>query len=183
MKRGLRLAAPTRGVAWALCLWVLLAAGSASAQDVHTDYDHDVDFSRYKTFAWVESKRPAEGFADKRIKRAIEQQLAAKGLRPSAGATPDLYLVYKVGVRQVASPSDPFRYEIDPFGDTSIPSAQRISLEAQLVVDILEGVKRELVWRGTAVTDISEESAKNREKIQKVVTKMFKQFPPPPDAR
>lgn len=182
MKRRLLMTEPTRSVVGALCL-LLLLAGGASAQDVNTDYDHDVDFSKYKTFAWVASKSPTEGFADKRIKQAVEQQLKGKGLQPSAGATPDLYIVYKVGVKQSTSAPEPdFHYNPDRLDDHS-SSAQVVSLEGKLVVDLVDGARKELVWRGTAVAEVSEESAKNKEKIEKAVNKMFKKFPPPPKAR
>jgi Domain of unknown function (DUF4136) len=183
MKRRLLVMETTRSVARALCL-LLLLAGGASAQEVQTDHDQDADFSKYKTFAWVASKGQTEGFADKRVKQAVEQQLRAKGLQSSAGATPDLYVAYKVGVRQLTSaPAPDFHYDPDRLDDRSASSAQVVSLEGKLVVDLVDGVRKELVWRGTAVAEVSEESAKNKEKIEKAVSKMFKKFPPPPKGR
>ena len=62
-----------------LCL--LLGSGSALAQKVNTDYDRSVDFTHYKTYAWLESKNPAPELAHKRIIAAIDEQLAAKGIQ------------------------------------------------------------------------------------------------------
>ena len=42
-----------------LSVCLLLGSGSALAQKVNTDYDRSVDFSQYKTYAWLESKNPA----------------------------------------------------------------------------------------------------------------------------
>ena len=184
MKRRLMMTAPTRSVVVrALCLWVLLLAASASAQDITTDYDHSVDFSRYRTFAWVEGKGQAEGFADKRIKQAVEQQLKAKGLRPAAtGAMPDLHIVYRGGVSQHTSAAESdVIYNPERFDDHT--ATGRVSLEGKLVVDLVDAARKELVWRGTAVAEVSEDTSKNREKIEKAVAKMFKKFPPPPKAR
>ncbi len=57
---------------------MLLFAGRLSAQDVKTDYDHNADFTKYKTYSWehVQTKDPL--FID-RIKSAVNAALAAKG--------------------------------------------------------------------------------------------------------
>jgi hypothetical protein len=124
MERCLLVTESIRSVVGVLCL-LLLLAGGAAAQEVHTDYDHEVDFSKYKTFAWVASKSPTEGFADKRIKHAVEQQLKVKGLQLSAGATSDLYIVYKVGVTQRTSASETdFDYNSDRLIAPKNPPAQ-----------------------------------------------------------
>ncbi|MDT7812691.1 MAG: hypothetical protein QOJ42_2607, partial [Acidobacteriaceae bacterium] len=35
---------------------LLFTAAVLSAQQVKTDYDHSADFSRYKTYSWVQVK-------------------------------------------------------------------------------------------------------------------------------
>src|SRR2546421_10799361 len=52
--------------------------GAAFAQHVKTDFDHQADFSQYKTYSWQEIK-PANSLWDARIKNAVDAQLAAKG--------------------------------------------------------------------------------------------------------
>src|SRR5580700_4157019 len=56
----------------------LVALGTAFAQQVKTDFDHQANFSRYKTYSWQEIK-PANSLWDARIKSAADAQLAAKG--------------------------------------------------------------------------------------------------------
>ena len=51
--------------------------GSAFAQKVQTDFDHQANFSQYKTYAWEEIK-PANSLWDARIKDAVDAELAAK---------------------------------------------------------------------------------------------------------
>src|SRR6202011_4719502 len=57
----------------------LVLAGALLAQSVKTDYDHNANFSQYKTFSWekVQTKDPLQ--VD-RIKSAVNSALAAKGL-------------------------------------------------------------------------------------------------------
>lgn len=52
--------------------------GAAFAQHVKTDFDHQANFSQYKTYSWQEIK-PANSLWDARIKNAVDAQLAAKG--------------------------------------------------------------------------------------------------------
>src|SRR5712672_2259294 len=63
----------------AVCtLFFVALLGSAFAQKVQTDFDHQANFSQYKTYSWQEIK-PANSLWDARIKNAVDAQLAAKG--------------------------------------------------------------------------------------------------------
>jgi len=71
----------------AICtLFFMALLGSAFAQKVQTDFDHQANFSQYKTYSWQEIK-PANSLWDARIKNAVDAQLAAKGWTqvPSGG--------------------------------------------------------------------------------------------------
>src|ERR1700735_1777155 len=68
--------ATTRVTIYGAFLMVLL--GSAFGQHIQTDFDHQANFSQYKTYSWQEIK-PANSLWDARIKRAVDAQLAAKG--------------------------------------------------------------------------------------------------------
>src|ERR1700726_4590851 len=63
----------------AVCtLFFVAMLGAAFAQQVQTDFDHQANFSQYKTYSWQEIK-PANSLWDARIKNAVDAQLAAKG--------------------------------------------------------------------------------------------------------
>ena len=55
---------------------------------------------------------------------------------------------------------------------------QNISNAGTLVVDISNAQTRQLLWRGTATDTLSDKPDKNSQKIEKAVTKLFKQYPP-----
>jgi len=61
-----------------LCLGV-----AVFAQQVQFDYDRSANFSAYRTYQWVDYQRVAVGdqLLDQDIKRAVDGQLAGKGLR------------------------------------------------------------------------------------------------------
>ena len=56
---------------------------TAVAQDVQFDYDRSANFSAFKTYQWVDYKRVDVGdqLLDRDIKRAVDEQLAGKGLQ------------------------------------------------------------------------------------------------------
>src|SRR5215470_4452403 len=61
-----------------LCLGV-----AAFAQEVQFDYDRSANFNAYETYQWVDYKAVQVGdqLLDQDIKRAVDAQLAGKGLR------------------------------------------------------------------------------------------------------
>src|ERR1700732_2614838 len=62
----------------AVCSVLFLVALTALAQQVKTDFDHQANFSQYKTYSW-QAIKPANSLWDARIKNAVDAQLAAKG--------------------------------------------------------------------------------------------------------
>ena len=74
---------------------------AAFAQEVQFDYNRSANFNAYKTYQWVDYKpvRPGDQLLDQDIKRAVDEQLAGKGLRrvESGG---DLYVGYQASISQ-----------------------------------------------------------------------------------
>src|SRR5215510_9856724 len=79
---------------------ILFASSVAFAHDVHVDYDHSVNFSKYKTFMWLEKPQTEDPLTADRIVRDVNSQLSARGLRlVESGA--DLYVTASMAVQQV----------------------------------------------------------------------------------
>jgi hypothetical protein len=55
---------------------------------------------------------------------------------------------------------------------------QYVTNVGTLVVDIDDGKTKQLLWLGAAKGTLSDKPEKNSQKIDKAVTKMFKQYPP-----
>jgi hypothetical protein len=69
--------------------------GSCSPYHVRTDYDDEVSFSEFRTFAWMDSTRSREGEADnpfleRRVKRAVETVMMERGLTAAEGTQADV---------------------------------------------------------------------------------------------
>src|ERR671926_1268317 len=80
---------------------LFLLSGAAFCQDVQYDYNRSANFNGYKTYQWVDYRpvAPGDQLLDQNIKRAVDEQLAGKGLRrvESGG---DLLVGYQAGISQ-----------------------------------------------------------------------------------
>jgi hypothetical protein len=72
----------------------VVALGTVTlAQSVTYDFDRSTDFSRLRTYAWVRGTRLDDELNHQRVLRAVDAQLALKGLAKVA-ARPDLLVAY-----------------------------------------------------------------------------------------
>lgn len=65
----------------ALFALVAVIALSCFAREIRTDFDHQVNFSQYKTYSWAKVDTPDPLWSD-RVKQAVDRELAAKGWTP-----------------------------------------------------------------------------------------------------
>lgn len=161
------------GLAAVLCLGAM-----AMAQDVRFDYDRSANFSTYKTYQWAGDAPNAAGnqLMDQNIKHAVDEQLAAKGLRRVEGGA-DLQVSYQAAVQQ--------EKQYDGFGTgfrfngTGRVTTSTIEV-GQIVINLFDPARQQLVWSGAAgkTLDIKKDPDKNYRNLQKTMAKMFKNYPP-----
>src|ERR1700694_3963130 len=162
----------------------LVLAGALLAQSVKTDYDHNANFSQYKTYSWekVQTKDPLQ--VD-RIKSAVNSALAAKGMTevPSGGDVE----VFAIETTQEQQSLDTFYNGFGGgrrwggfggFGDaTTTVETYKVGT---LVVDLFDAKTEKLVWRSSSSDTLSNNADKNTKNLDKGVNKMFQHFPPTP---
>lgn len=153
-------------------LGVCLMPIAAQAQRVNVDYDKAVDFSKYKTYAWETGQPAPNPLVHKRILNAIDNQLAAKG-RSKVESSANAIVVYYAAIEE--------ERQLNAWGGgprwSGTVNVETI-LTGQLVVDIYDGVTKELLWRGFVSDTASEKADKNEKKLNEAVAKLFKRFPP-----
>ena len=163
----------------------LVALGSAFAQQVKTDFDHQANFSQYKTYSWQEIK-PANSLWDARIKNAVDAQLAAKGWTqvPSGGDVAIVAIKTTQTQRSLQTFYDGMgggwgwrRFGGGGFGggDDNRAGLQRGNAGSS---DMYDAKSKQLIWRGSAEDTLSTKEDKNEKNLDKGVAKMFKKFPP-----
>ena len=82
--------------------FVLLMCASAAAQDVKYNYAMGTNFSKYKTYKWVDVPREnhPDQIADQQIRTAIETTLGTKGFTKATGDAADMLIAYQIAVNQ-----------------------------------------------------------------------------------
>ena len=168
---------------------LVLAAGCSSMKIGH-DYDHQADFSSYKTYAWHEGKytvADTEPLVHQRFVQAVDRALAAKGLK-KVDSNPDLYVTYNAEEREQMSIDTTYMgggWGYGPGwgwggmgGMGSASTTVRTYNVGTVVLDLWDAEQKRLVWRGTASDTVSENRKESEKKIQKAVTKLFEKYPP-----
>lgn len=160
----------------------MLSCNAAFADDVHFDYDHSADFSSYKTYQWADHRpvAPGDQLLDQDIRRAVDEQLAAKGLtRVETGGS--LQVSYQ-GVVSQEKEFDSIGFGPGGFGPGWWGDRRITSSTIQtgtLVVEVFDQAAGHLVWRGAVskTLDIKKDPDKNYRNLQKAMTKLFENYP------
>lgn len=160
---------------------------AAFAQDVQFDYDRSANFGAYKTYRWVDYKEVPVGdqILDQDIKRAVDAQLAGKGLRrvESGG---DLLVGYQAGISQEKEYNSlggwggpgPWGGPWGNWGNSRVTSST-IDV-GKLVIGLFDPATERLVWRGSAskTLSINKDPDKNYRNLEKAMAKLFRTYPP-----
>ena len=152
-----------------------LFATSASAQTVTYDYDRATNFSSYKTYTLTSGADVPDELNHRRVVRAIDAALGAKGLaRVEPGATPDVLVVYHVSFEESMEMTDSER----GWSGWRSSRAQRI-LIGTLIVDLCDARTGAIVWRSAVSGDIRpiETPDARDKKVAKAAEKMFRNYP------
>jgi hypothetical protein len=191
-----RLAIPRRALALSASL---LLVWSCSHLRVDTDYDTEVDFSKFHSFTWLEppvtsepSESPVEdlidpfeknSLLDKRVRQAVEQELLARGYRRAADGRSEFQLQYHVILKdrmKVRSyPYAHYGYRSYPYGyGGAVGGVSSYNYkEGTLIIDIVDASTRQLAWRGWAV-GVNRAGYYTDEKVGAVVNAVLARFPP-----
>ena len=161
---------------------LLLALATLSAPptpaEIKVDHEADVDFDSYRTYAWRPGTEAGRPQVQQWVVGAVERELKAKGLRKVVDRRADVYVTthtYATMDQQIRS-----NYvHLDAY-DVGVLTAEAIATTTGvLVVDLVDGASERPVWRGMATEVMGLPSMdKVRKKVDKVVRKMFKGYPP-----
>ena len=178
-----------------LSIVAFLSAVTALGQDVRYNFDKNTDFSKLKTYKWVELKGAAKvnDLVGKQITNAIDAELATKGLRKVDSDPADLYIGYQAGVgqeKQFTSYSTDWGYGGGWYrggwygggmGSTTTSGQTDTIYVGQLALDMYDSANKDLVWRGVASKTIDEKAKpdKQAKNLAKAVKKLLKNYPPP----
>ena len=163
---------------------------SCSTVSVVTDYDSNANFNSYKSYAFFKTgidKAQISDLDKRRILRAIESEMAAKGFVKSTD--PDLLVSIFTTESERVDVYNNWAWGWGPYwgpywggywGPGYWGPTVSTSTEGNLYIDLIDADKKELVWQGRGKGTLANtgDVAKKEERIREFVKKIMEAYPP-----
>jgi len=165
------------------------------AQDVRYNFASGQDFSRFKTYKWVQIQgaEKLNQLVEQQVRTAIDSELVKKGLEKTDSDNADLYIGYQAAVgqeKQFSSYSTDFGYGPGwgrgwyggGMGSSMTTGETSTIYVGQLSLDMYSSADKKLVWRGAASKTLEPKAKpdKQQKNLAKAVAKLLKNYPPQP---
>lgn len=146
-------------------------------------YDHSASFAGLKTYAWFDDpgfQMPGGNsivdgqFVDRRVRAAVEKELARKGYAKSESGEADIYVSYSTNPAGVVSQDKFGRYA---WWSPTLVGGTKYRKEGSLVLDVRDRQHR-LVWRGFKQAIIGTNPESVGRDIDDAVDDLLDKFPP-----
>jgi hypothetical protein len=178
-----------------LVILALITACSSPIK-IHSDYDHSIDFSQYKTYGYfnpmgIENPNYSS-LMGQMFRDAIDAQMKPRGYVLSDN--PDILINVSAKLQdktRVTTTSDPMMYGggyygyrggmYDPWGGYGYGTSTHVSqyTEGTVNVDMVDVKQKRMIWEGIAIGRVNEKetNAELRADIQSGVAEMFENYP------
>src|SRR5262245_12647471 len=173
--------AEMRIATFATTVCLALVGTIVGAQRVTYDFDKAANFTSFKTYTWVRGTNVNDELNHKRIMRAIDAQLTARGFsQVEATENPDVLVAYHASFDRDleinASGSGGYRLA----GSRSATARVEEIVVGTLAIDMMDAQTKNIVWRGIAMKELDDKASpdKKEKNINKAAEKIFKNYPP-----
>ncbi|MCM4159559.1 DUF4136 domain-containing protein [Antarcticibacterium flavum] len=162
---------------------------SCNSVRVASDYDQQVDFNQYQTYAFFKpgiDKAEISDLDKKRILRAIETEMAAKGFTKSED--PDMLVSIFTKTRENINV---YNHHMMGWGGLGWgygwgwnpwfwgpQTSVNTNSEGTLYIDFVDAERKELVWQGMGSAVLAKKVDRKQERINEIVKKMLETYPP-----
>jgi len=165
-------------------LGVIAFSACAPTMQVHTDYDHSVNFTQYKSFAMAkltEQQQSLNQLNADRIISSVKAQMTAKGFQENT-TNPDL-IVNAVTVIQQKNQLNVNTYGAGglyrPYGGMGGGTVTESSYDAgTLIIDVVDYKTNKLIWEGTGNTTADQQLSDPDKTIPQWIQQIMAGFPP-----
>lgn len=182
---------------WSLSLGIVLLLASC-APSAHIEKDDNTDFSRYKSFAWIDRDGKskigsANDLAERKIRQAVNKELEKTAGWRETTRNPDVLLSYDVLVeKSVKSVNDPVYSR--PFTRTFYsPYSRRFinvyypsqfmgydnydvpTREGTVTISMIDADTDKTVWQGWSTAEVDSRKMTSKE-IENSVKAIFRKF-------
>ena len=155
---------------------IIFMTGCSTVQ-VETDYNREVDFSKYKTYRWIPHVKGTEDnplmndpLIESHVKNAVNAEMTKIGFTRIEEGHPDFLMAYYFTARN--------RVDVTHYYGYWYPSTNVYHYkEGTLIIDIVERVDKQLLRRGWA-TGVLEDRSRINDQINYSVQKLLKKYPP-----
>ena len=163
-----------------------MLVGACSGISTSTDYDPAVDFTAFSTFTWIDSEGQIDNITSSRVRQSVDAAMTAKGFTQSS-SNPDVAVSYQVTSAERSSFTTVnsgwgggYGWGGWGMGMGTSTTTQQTWQEGSLILAIFDTGTKNLVWTGTATTDLdpSRSPADRQKLIDDAVNKMMSDFPP-----
>jgi hypothetical protein len=182
---------PLIQTAAAICLFLLtLILSPLAAAKKGVDFDPGLDFSKYKSFAYIggvntlEFRQLNPNYITDKVHAAVSQSLIQRGLKEvKPDEQPDLVVRYWANSQsQIVSPSlgtwGQFgQYVSDYWAYTYDLMRSESALDASLVIDLIDPKRKDLAWRLYLEQKIADDDS-IWPKVLGEISKGFASYPP-----
>jgi hypothetical protein len=172
-----------------LFLFILILAPAVLAK-MNVDFDPNLDFSKFKTFAYIgganmlEFRQLNPNYITDRVHSGVSQALIQRGLKEvKPDEQPDLVVRYWANSQsQIVSPSAGTWGQFGPYVSdywayTYDLMRSESALDASLVIDVIDAKRKDLAWRLYMEQKIvDDDSIWN--KVLNDISKGFESYPP-----
>ena len=167
-----------------LLFFIGLFLNSCSSIKVYSDFDSDIDFDKYQSFAFYKEGIDRVEISDidkKRILKSIEKNFIKKGI--SINENPDLLInistkssenIY-IDTNPYYSPYGPGWY---PYNGRNFRRIPYSTSEGILYIDIIDTESKQLVWQGKGIGILSSQKKNKDEIVEEYVNKILAAYPP-----
>jgi len=180
---------------FAIAAFMLASCGSVA----HIEKDDTVNFSNYKTYAWVSSSESQSeqdqkpiSLTEQRVRKAVNAELAKEGWREVKNR-PDVLLSYDVlvekSLKEDNSPvySRPYtRYLFNPYTRRFVPIYypsqflgydydQREIREGTITISMVDAKTNKTIWQGWTTDEVNSKNLTSKE-IESSVKSIFRKF-------
>ena len=166
----------------AAAVTLAVVATGRSSVSVTTDDVPGTDFSVYTSFDFLPQQSLRSPFLRERVESAISRELTAKGLRRVSGGADLLVAVHgRLDTRtEIDTTAFGYRWRWGYWGAAGVHTTVRQVPVGTLVVDLVDGPSRELVWQGRASAVVSRGGSpeSRQERIDEAMAEVFERFPP-----
>lgn len=175
---------------WALLILLLLPGTPLAAQKVKIDYDKTTDFSKFKTYAWVQGTPVMDPRLDTYIKKSLNDMFHHIGMTEASVSAADIVVTYHAAVSTDLSVGTALDPTFAASGGVAVPghsiwetaggaAAAHVN-KGGLAFAILDRAANRPIWTGTAQHTVSDKPSERWEQVQKALDKLFRNFPPVP---